>query len=208
MQDPNDRQMASASRTLLRALREIAVSKEAVLVVIILLLIAASIIVWRMHIDWTGQVREYGYLGVFLLMFVSSMTIFFPVPAEAVLAAAPGIIGIQGSVADVSELGVVASVGAALGELTSYFAGLWGRVLVAEKYKRSYSRVDRWMRHYGGPAIFIFSFTPLPFDLVGLAAGSLRFPLWKFLFYCWVGRLARALLIVHVGSIGWDLFFG
>lgn len=183
-------------------------SKTCVLVLIIVLMIVVSVVFWQLDIDWTHQIKHYGYFGVFLLMLVSSMTIFFPVPAEAALAAAPGIMGIDGSVLNASILGLVASIGAALGEMTSYFAGKWGRFVIAKKYESSYGKIDRWMKRYGGLAVFIFSFTPLPFDLVGLVAGSLRFPLWKFMFYCWVGRLCRALLIVHVGRIGWGIFFG
>ena len=181
--------------------------RNIILVLVIILLLALSIVLWQMDIDWEEQIREYGYFGVFLLMLTSGMTIFFPLPSEAVLAITPGIMGLEG-MAELSMLSLVASVGAALGEVTAYFAGLWGRVAITEKHQKSYDTVDRWMRRYGGPAIFVFSFTPLPFDLVGIAAGSLRFSIWRFLFYCWVGRLARALLVVHLGRIGWGIFFG
>ena len=190
-----------------RSLREKVISRNGLVVLIIVLLVGISILLWQLDIDWERHIDKYGFFGVFVLSFVSSLTILFPMPAEAVLAAAPGIMGLEG-VAEISRLGFVASVGAALGELSAYFAGYWGRAIVADKYKTAYARVDRWMRKYGGPAIFIFSFTPLPFDLVGIAAGSLKFPIWKFLFYCWAGRLARALLIVHLGTIGWHIFFG
>lgn len=190
-----------------KSFRDRVISKNGLLVLLIVLLLVISIIVWQLDIDWKGYVEDYGYFGVFILMLVSGMTIFFPLPSEAVLAVAPNLMELS-THSEISLLGFVASVGAALGEITSYYAGRWGRIVIAEKYQTSYERVDRWMRRYGGPAIFVFSFTPLPFDLVGLVAGSLRFPLWKFLFYCWVGRLARALLVVHLGKIGWEVLFG
>jgi len=192
-----------------KSLRDKIISKNSLLILMIVLLLVISIVIWQLDIDWKGYVKDYGYFGVFILMLVSGMTIFFPLPSEAVLALAPTpeLMDLS-SYSEISLLGFVASIGAALGEITSYYAGRWGRIVIAKKYQTSYNRIDKWMRHYGGPAIFVFSFTPLPFDLVGLAAGSLRFPLWKFLFYCWVGRLARALLVVHLGKIGWEVIFG
>lgn len=193
--------------SLRKALQEKAISKTGLSVLLIVLMIIASIVIWQLDVDWERHVQKHGYVGVFVLMLVSGMTIFFPLPSEAVLAVAPNLMELE-AIGDISKLGLVASLGAALGELTAYFAGLWGRTVIADKYKNTYNKVEGWMRKYGGPAIFAFSFTPLPFDLVGIVAGSIRFPIWKFLFYCWVGRLARALLIVHLGKIGWDVFFG
>ncbi|MFC2027479.1 YqaA family protein [Chloroflexota bacterium] len=190
-----------------KSLREKIISKNGLLILMIILLLVISIVIWQLEIDWKGYVKDYGYFGVFVLMLVSGMTIFFPLPSEAILAIAPNLMELS-SDSEISLLGFVASIGAALGEITAYYAGRWGSIVIAQKYEASYNRVERWMKKYGGPAIFVFSFTPLPFDLVGLVAGSIRFPLWKFLFYCWVGRLARALLIVHLGKIGWEVIFG
>ena len=183
------------------------VNRKGFLALVIIFLVALSLGLWLADIDLERQVRTYGYLGAFLVGLVSTMTILLPLPGEAVFAAAPGLMELE-TVGEISLLAFVASLGIMLGELTSYFAGLWGRAVIAQRYRTTYGRVDKWMRHYGGPAVFIFAFTPLPFDLVGIAAGSLRFPLWRFIFYCWVGRFARTLLVVHLGKIGWDVFFG
>lgn len=205
MTDNSEQLQNEASR--MAALRQKINGKTGVVLLIILGLIVLSIVVWQLDIDWEEQVQRYGYFGVFLLMFTASLTIFLPLPAEAVLAITPNIMGLEGFW-EITILGLVASIGAALGEMTAYFAGYWGRAAIADKYQEGYRKVRRWMTRYGGAAIFIFSFTPLPFDLVGIGAGSLRYPLWKFLFFCWLGRLGRALLIVHLGKVGWAIFTG
>ena len=189
----------------IRFLRRRVITKRTLLVVGIILILALPAIVYQFDIDWAEEIRRYGYPGIFFLSLVCSMTILFPLPGEAVLAAAPGIMKLAG--AEVFWLGVVASTGGALGETTAYFAGLWGRVVIADKYQKDYGRVDRWMGRYGGPAIFVFALTPLPFDLVGIAAGSLRFPLWQFLLFCWAGRLIRALIVVYFGWGSVKVFF-
>ena len=176
-------------------------SKKGLLVLLIILMVAGSIAIYLSDIDWEEEIRRYGFFGVFLLTMVSSMSILFPLPGEAVLAAAPAIMNLAGM--EVCWLGVGAGIGGSLGEITAYFAGLWGRVVISEKYQRDYGRVERWMEKYGGPAIFIFALAPLPFDLVGIAAGSRRFKLWRFLIFCLAGRLVRSLIIVY---LGWGSF--
>jgi len=179
--------------------------KRCLLALGIIAIIAASAIVYVSDINWVLEIRTYRYYAIFFLMLVSSISILFPLPGEALLAASPGLLNLGGS--ELFWLGLVASIGAALGEITSYFAGYWGRAIITDKYQKGYSKVDHWMRSYGAPAIFVFSLTPLPFDLVGIAAGTLRFPLWKFLLYCWAGRLVRSLLIIYLGWGSSSLFF-
>ncbi len=197
---PGGRKLPACNQAL-RFIREKLTWQRAVLLLGILIIIAVSVAVWQMDINWNEQVKKYGFAGVFVIMLGSSMTIFFPLPGEVALFAAPGIMEV--SWIGALGLGLVASAGASLGELTAYFAGLWGRVAITEEYQRDYGRVERGMRRYGGPGIFIFALTPLPFDVVGIAAGSLRFPIWEFLLYCWTGRLIRELLIVYGGWLGW-----
>ncbi|MFP3975790.1 MAG: YqaA family protein [Dehalococcoidia bacterium] len=177
-------------------------TNKGLMVVAVLAIIVASVVVYQLDIGWRGQVEKWGYFGVFFLMLVGSMTILFPLPFEAILATTPGIMGVAG--VELFWLGLVASIGGAFGEVTAYFAGLWGRVAITGKYREGYSKVENGMRRFGGPAIFVFALTPLPFDLVGLAAGTLRFQLGKFVLYCWAGRLVRSLIIVYLGWIGWD----
>jgi membrane protein YqaA with SNARE-associated domain len=64
------------------------------------------------------------------------------------------------------------------------------------------------MERYGSLTVFIFSFTWLPFDLAGIAAGALRFPFWKFLLWTVVGRLLRNLIECYLAHLGWGLWGG
>jgi uncharacterized membrane protein YdjX (TVP38/TMEM64 family) len=59
--------------------------------------------------------------------------------------------------------------------------------------------------------IFIMSVVPFVFDLAGIAAGALRFPIWKFFLATWVGRTILYIGIAWAGALGWDAlidFFG
>lgn len=156
----------------------------------------ALVLVFRLYLN-LEEFLLYGYLGIFLLTVVCSATIIFPLPGEALLIAAGGVL-------NPLWLGLVASIGGTLGELTGYLAGYWGRRIIAGEYQERYQQAERWMRRYGIPTVFVFALVPLLlFDLVGIAAGALRFPLWKFLLACWAGRLIRSLAEAY---LGWGSF--
>jgi membrane protein DedA with SNARE-associated domain len=37
-------------------------------------------------------------------------------------------------------------------------------------------------------------------DLSGIAAGALRVPVYKFLFYCWLGQMTKMFAIASLGA--------
>ena len=88
-----------------------------------------------------------------------------------------------------------ASIGGTLGEVTAYSVGYGGKKLLhLQRYER-YQTAERWMKRYGGLAIFTFALLPFfIFDFNGIAAGALRFPLRKFLLFCYLGRVPRAFI--------------
>lgn len=150
----------------------------------------------RAYLD-LGSLLRYGYLGIFLVNLVTTATILFPLPGEAVNVAAA-------STLNPLWIGVIASVGAAIGELTCYAAGYWGRKLTVGEYSEKYKGAKVWLDRYGSLAVFLFALLPiLIFDLLGLVAGSFRFSLWKFILACWAGRIIRCLIEAY---LGWGAF--
>lgn len=135
----------------------------------------------------------YGYSGVFLVNLICAATIIFPIPGEAIIIAA-------GSTLNPLWLGIISSVGATIGELTCYFAGYLGRNVIPGGYTEKYEKAGNWLKRYGGLAVFVFALLPiLIFDLLGIVAGSFKFPLWKFILACWAGRLIRCLVEAYLG---------
>jgi len=150
----------------------------------------------RSYLNLENLLR-YGYLGVFLINLICCATIIFPIPGEAVIIAA-------GTTLNPLWLGIISSVGATIGEPTCYLAGYWGRKVILGEYLGKYEKAEEWLRKYGSLAIFVFAIFPiLIFDLIGIAAGSFKFPLWKFILACWAGRLIRCLAEAY---LGWGVF--
>jgi len=144
-----------------------------------------------------ARLGAYGYPGIFLVSLSSSATIILPVPGLAV------VFG-MGGVLNPFLVGLAAGMGDALGELTGYMAGYGGRAVVEDR--EMYERLESWMRRNGAATIFVLSAVPNPiFDLAGIAAGVLRFPLERFLLSCWVGKTIKATAFALAGAQFMDI---
>jgi len=103
-------------------------------------------------------------------------------------------------------IALAASVAGALGEMTGYYAGYWGKRIAHLENAPGYDRLVGWMERYGPWGIFLISLQPiLPFDIAGLLAGASKLPVWKFLLPCWAGRFIKYLLACYIGPALWNL---
>jgi len=124
---------------------------------------------------------------------LTAATIIFPIPATAVVAAAA-------AKWDPLVVALVAGTGAALGELVGYYAGVLGRKVILKERRGGFDRAVTLMNRYGVWAVALVALVPvILFDIIGLVAGALRLPVWKFLPACWVGRVGRAFFEAYVG---------
>ena len=141
--------------------------------------------------DRLAHFAAYGYPGVFLVSLLGNATVILPAPSLAAVFA-------MGAVLNPVLVGLVAGVGEALGELTGYMAGYGGRAVIEDR--QMYERLEGWMRRNGAATIFVLSVVPNPvFDLAGIAAGVLRFPLWRFLLSCWAGKTIKTTAFALAG---------
>lgn len=147
--------------------------------------------------SWVSLLGDYGYVGVFVLTLLASASIVMPSPAL-------GIAALAGKTLDPWLVGLSGGLAAGLGEITGYMAGRGGSPLVARS--RFYPRVERWVQRYGGGTIFVLAFIPGPvFDLAGIAAGTMRMPVRRFLVACIAGKIARFILVAWLGHLLGDL---
>jgi uncharacterized membrane protein YdjX (TVP38/TMEM64 family) len=162
---------------------------QSVGVILLSAAITLAILAWHDRIKGLGQ---YGYLGVFLISLMGNATVVLPAPSLAAVFAI-------GSVLNPVLVGLAAGVGEALGELTGFLAGYGGRAVVEDR--AAFQRLERWVGRYGLIVIFVLSVIPNPlFDLAGIAAGMLRFPLWQFLLSCWAGKTLKTMAFALAGA--------
>ncbi len=159
------------------------------LVLVFSLVISLVIVFLR---DRIAHLSSYGYLGIFIISLLGNATIILPAPS--LLA-----VGVGGGIFNSLIVGLVAGPAEALGELTGYLAGYGGRAIIEDR--EMYARLERTMKRRGDLVIFLLSVIPNPFfDLAGIAAGTLRFPLWRFLLACWLGKTLKDLAVAQIGA--------
>jgi membrane protein YqaA with SNARE-associated domain len=166
----------------------------------LILVIAISGGIIYFYRQYPGRIEElkaYGYLGAFIISVIFNATLILPAGNMLILV----VLGATMPLPVV--VGLVGGTGATIGEITGYVAGRSGRGLVARS--QMYNRVEGWVRKWGSMPIFVFSLVPFVFDLVGIAAGALRFPFWKFLFFCWLGRTILYVGFVSLAAWGWEI---
>jgi membrane protein YqaA with SNARE-associated domain len=135
--------------------------------------------------------RDLGYLGAFLVSVTANATIVLPMPSLLILLPI-------GAAFNPFLVGLVAGVGGALGEMTAYMAGYSGRKIWEDS--KTYQRAVQWLRRWGILTVFVFAATPLPLDVMGLAAGNLRFPFWKYFSACLPGKIIKYIVLALVGN--------
>ena len=173
--------------------------RRVIAAVAVLIILGASVWAAYTRPDLEG-LAVYGYPGLFLLMFISSGSIILPVPGFATVIAA-------GTVGNPLLIALFAGPGSALGELTGYMAGCGGRTIIGEWRLGVLQRVEGWLRRYGFWALLVLAAVPNPaFDVVGLAAGSLNYPVRKFLLACLIGNTIKYLLLAYLGYAAIGLF--
>ena len=148
------------------------------------------------------DLEKVGYLGVVLTVLVATGGLVIPFPSLVTACAASPFL-------DPPILALVGGTAGTIGELTGYFLGYSGGGFFAKR--RLYLRMESWMRRRGWLVLFVVALIPNPiFDVVGIAAGVLRYPVWRFLVFVWMGKLLKFLALAYIcrSSIGWlsDLF--
>jgi len=148
---------------------------------------------------------HFGYFGVFLVSFVGAVSILFPIPSTLFIF----WLGLMGF--DPLMLMVAGGSGAALGELSGYLLGYYGRRILSQERQQKMSYLVKMFGRYGPIAIFIFALTPLPDDLLFIPLGILRYSVVKAFIPALIGKLLMSYLLAYFGRTGGEfilLLFG
>ena len=176
-------------------------------ILVILLVVALSISLFFLYGQdprVLNRFQRYGYGGAFLVSLIGNASVFLFVGMVM-----PVLGGIGAMLYPVSGLwgpvgvGIAGGAGAAVGEIAGYLIGYSGRVVLEkrEKYERVVKRIGR----KGVAGVFVFSLFPFFFDVVAIAAGALRIPLWQFIVACWLGRTILYVTTGVLFALGWDV---
>jgi len=132
----------------------------------------------------TFNIETAGYTSIWFLAFIGAALVFLPVSSLAAVCVAAAV--------DLNPflLAVVAGSAEALGELTGYLAGMGGKAVFDRN--RFYLRFKNLFSRYAAPTLLVGSIIPNPlFDIMGVAAGSILYPVRKFLLLVFVGKVVK-----------------
>lgn len=164
----------------------------------LVIVIALSVFVYSIR-DRASELAIYGYPGIFILSFLAYATVLLPAPGVAVVFT-------MGSIFNPVGVAIAAGTGAALGELSGYLAGFSGQAVVERA--DIYDKLTAWMKRNGSLTVMLLAAIPNPFfDLAGLAAGSLKMHVLRFLFWCWIGELIKMSIFAFAGAKSFDILF-
>jgi membrane protein YqaA with SNARE-associated domain len=151
--------------------------------------LSVAIVVWG---DEVKNLPIYGYPAIFLVSLLGNLSVIFPAPSYIVVFAAS-------SALNPVAVGIIAGLGATLGELTGYVAGASGKGVIENRptYQRIRLAVEKW----GVWIIFLLGVIPnFFFDIGGMVAGATRMSLWRFILAAWVGKSIRLTIVAMTGN--------
>jgi len=150
---------------------------------------------------FNALLKAYGYLGVFIVSLLGSSTVILPLPSFAIIFAA-------GVLLNPFLIGLIGGIGSSIGETTAYAVGFGGEKIIEKKWKKYLAKSEKLFEKYGGFFIItVFAATPLPYDVIGILSGSLKYPFKKFFTATLIGKLIQSLILSYAGfySINWIL---
>ena len=140
-------------------------------------------------------VIQYGYPGAFVAGFLGSQ--YFPSWI---------VVPIFGRILEPYLVGILAGIGAGIGQFLHYFIGAGGRRLLSTKRKAS---LDRWrgrLEKYGTTLIFAFAVTPLSLDdLIWIPIGLIGYSWRKSLIAVIAGKVVLNLIYAYAGFFGFPV---
>ena len=143
--------------------------------------VATGLVLWT---TGTFNIETAGYTSIWFLAFIGAALVFLPVSALAAVCVAATV--------DLNPflIAVVAASAEAIGELTGYLAGMGGKAIFERN--RFYLRFKNLFLRYAALTLFLGSIIPNPlFDIMGVAAGSILYPVRRFLLLVFIGKTIK-----------------
>ncbi|MCP8304937.1 MAG: VTT domain-containing protein [archaeon] len=182
-----------------------------IVIIVITLLLVITIVLYYLSqvlilsLDWfIGVLKGMGYVGAFVAGFLGSSSIFIAIFPSYIVVALLG--GFQPNILGVLAIGILAGLGAGIGQYVHYYLGVGGRYILSEERRKS---LDVWrirLEKYGLWLILAFAMTPLtPDDIIWIPLGLIGYPKMKALLAAITGKIVLNIFYAFAGFYGWPL---
>lgn len=154
-------------------------------------------------IFWFHLVRDWGYLGVIVLMAMESS--IFPVPSEVVIPPA-AFWAAQGKM-DFWGVILAGTVGSYLGSAITYFVAKWVGIPVIKRYGKYFllspeklDMAEEWVKEYSVFGIFFARLLPVVRHLISIPAGILKMNFLRFSLATTIGAFIWCVILAYFGK--------
>ncbi|UCB42028.1 MAG: VTT domain-containing protein [Dehalococcoidales bacterium] len=177
--------------------------------------LCVAAVLYKDELTNTDYLARFGLLGVLIVSFIAGSTFSvtaIPVPYWLLVFTLPGLIVDDYGVLSPVWVGLLAGLGATVGQFITFMIGYGGRTFsekITSKFSsRFYDRGIRFAERHGSLAVFLMSFIPNPIHLpMTIAIAALRYPPYKFLLFSFLGTGLKSLVIAFCGYFGFNSLF-
>jgi len=185
------------------------------LAIVATIALCAAAIYYKNDLISNTYVARFGLLGALIVSFIAGSTFSvtaIPVPYWLVVFTLPGTLAQEYGVLAPVWVGLLAGLGASLGQLITFLIGYGGRGLsekVTSRFSSDfYNKAIAWAERHGSLAVFLMSLLVNPLHLpMTIAIAALGYPPHKFFFFSFLGTGLKSLIIAFCGYYGLTSLF-
>jgi len=165
-------------------------------------LVSPSIMVYNWILNF-GLV--FGYFGAFVVALLGNATFLVPIPYMIITFILGGLTDTSGQfLFDPILVGLIAGLGATIGEMTGYLLGYGGSRFIEEGQRDAFSKYIEEHPKATPFLIWFLAISPLPDDFVILPLGAAKYPWWKVAIPQYIGKSMFMIVAAWLGRISYQ----
>jgi membrane protein YqaA with SNARE-associated domain len=173
-----------------------------ILSLVVIDLASPSILVYNWILDFA---LVFGYFGAFFVAFLGNATFLIPIPYMIITFILGGLVNTSGQfIFDPLAVGLIAGLGATIGEMTGYLMGYAGSRFIEESQRDAFSKYISKHPKATPFLIWFLAISPLPDDFVILPLGAAKYPWWKVAIPQFIGKSMFMILAAWLGRISFE----
>jgi len=147
----------------------------------------------------------FGYFGAFLVAFLGNVTYLVPIPYMIITFILGGLTNTSGEfLFDPIAVGLIAGLGATIGEMTGYLLGYGGSRFIEEEQRNAFSKYIEAHPRATPFLVWFLAISPLPDDFVIIPLGAAKYPWWKVAIPQFIGKTMFMILAAWLGRLSYE----
>ncbi|MGY5859667.1 MAG: VTT domain-containing protein [Candidatus Thorarchaeota archaeon] len=160
-----------------------------------------SIVIYNWILDVS---LVFGYLGAFIVAFLGNATFLIPIPYMITTFILGGLVDSTDQfLFDPILVGLIAGLGATIGEMTGYLLGYGGSRFIEEGQRNAFSKYIEERPRATPFLVWFLAISPLPDDFVIMPLGAAKYPWWKVAIPQFIGKSMFMILAAWLGRISY-----